>query len=100
MSKMVIVSELSSGDILADVHRQQAAYFGKGVEITPRHIALLDAWNVQSVFIEHDGPDTSTTDVNKEDKYEMFLQLYTAIGTNITKPLIVYGIVISYQSVQ
>ncbi len=87
MSKMVIVSELSSGDILADevLSPTGRVLLGKGVEITPRHIALLDAWNVQSVFIEHDGPDTSTTDVNKEDKYEMFLQSYTAIGTNITK---------------
>jgi HD-GYP domain-containing protein (c-di-GMP phosphodiesterase class II) len=85
MSKMVMVPDLAPGDTLDDevLSPTGRVLLGKGVEITPRHIALLDSWNVQSVFIKYDGPDISTAAEDKNDKYNTFIQSYKAIDSDI-----------------
>jgi len=52
--KMVAVSELTPGSVLADavITIKGKTLLGKGVQLTPRHISLLRAWDIRNVFIE------------------------------------------------
>ena len=51
---MMPVDNLTPGMILADaaLSLNGKVLLGKGVDLTPRHIALLITWDVQSVFVD------------------------------------------------
>jgi len=54
VAKLMPVDNLTPGMILADValSLNGKVLLGKAVELTPRHIALLITWDVQSVFVD------------------------------------------------
>ncbi len=95
MSKMIAVTDLVPGKVLADAVLSGAGkvLLGKSVELTARHISLLNNWEIQNVFIESDGNDTDPipTAVEKTEevttgsaKYEEFSEAYDAIVSSVT----------------
>jgi HD-GYP domain-containing protein (c-di-GMP phosphodiesterase class II) len=105
-AKMVAVTELIPGNILADsvMSFSGKTLLGKEVVLTPRHISLLISWDVQNVFIKTDdeqpeaqpSQETVSKEVSKEvsetssdevidEEYQQFVQEYHSIVTDITQ---------------
>lgn len=94
MAKMAAVKDLRPGNILADSVLSIAGkvLLGKAVELTQRHISLLNTWDVQSVFIEAaEAEEVSIEETAQEHKsggandsaaYTNFVQEYDTIVTN------------------
>ncbi len=92
-AKMVAVKDLTPGCILADTVLSAAGkvLLGKDIVLTPRHISLLNTWDVHSVFInvEEEEPSAEVVEepasqFNKVNSkgYLQFTKEYNSIITN------------------
>ncbi len=101
MAKMVAVEQLVPGDILSDAVLSMSGkvLLGKDIELTARHISLLNTWDIKNVFVDMpageespaaepmpaepemtgDGDDMSYL---MSEKYAAFAQQYDGIVTN------------------
>jgi putative nucleotidyltransferase with HDIG domain len=100
-AKMIAVKDLAPGDILADAVLSVSGkvLLGKEVALTPKHISLLNTWDVQNVFIKTNGEDiqdeagkgvgggTAEPSLPKTDSagYLEFIQEYDSIVTKVSQ---------------
>lgn len=99
--KMVAVKELIPGAVLADavISLSGKTLLNKDVELTTRHISLLNTWDVQSVFIiqgeaiqGEDSPEAEAVPPVSEpgqkldtEGYYQFVQEYDSLVTDIAQ---------------
>jgi len=67
-AKLMPVDNLTPGMILADaaLSLNGKVLLGKGVDLTPRHIALLITWDVQSVFVDSAEAEAEPVEISAE----------------------------------
>lgn len=93
-TKMIAVKDITPGCVLADtvLSLSGKVLLGQGVELTPRHISLLNTWDVQNVFIQDDSltdeepaaetiAEKTPAKANSED-YLRFVQEYDSLVTS------------------
>lgn len=92
-AKMVAVKDLTPGCILGDTVLSAAGkvLLGKDVVLTPRHISLLNTWDVQNVFINIEGEESPAgvaeeaapqMDTIDSEEYQQFTKEYRSVVTN------------------
>ncbi len=100
MAKMMAVKDLVPGYVLADsvLSVKGKVLLGKDVELTPRHITLLNTWDVQNVFIQtaneqtaavvEEVPEPLVADMSQKvssKNYLQFVQEFDSLVTNIAQ---------------
>lgn len=100
--KMVAVKSLVPGLVLADAVLSVTGkvLLGKSVALTPRHISLLDSWDVKNVFIINDEIQEASEPVSEQvtkpaavhneqvvinKQYVKFVQDFDAMVTNVAQ---------------
>ncbi|MEN6413937.1 MAG: HD domain-containing protein [Veillonellales bacterium] len=89
-AKMMAVKDVTPGSVLADsvLSIKGKVLLGKNIILTPRHISLLEAWDVQSVFIQGDEeespaePAETAVPAEESGEYVQFSQKYDSIVAN------------------
>lgn len=100
MAKMVAVEQLVPGDILSDAVLSMSGkvLLGKDIELTARHISLLNTWDIKNVFVdmlpeaepaavepisaEQEMMGAGDVEYTMSKEYAMFAQQYDGIVTN------------------
>ena len=100
MAKMVAVEQLVPGDILSDAVLSMSGkvLLGKDIELTARHISLLNTWDIKNVFVdmlpeaepaavepisaEQEMIGAGDVEYTMSKEYAMFAQQYDGIVTN------------------
>lgn len=97
-AKMIAVKDIVPGCVLADtvLSVKGKVLLGKDVELTPRHITLLNTWDVQNVFIRipeeqpavvEAAPEPTQNIVQKANSkdYLQFVQEFDSLVTNVAQ---------------
>jgi len=81
MAKMVAVKEVTVGSVLSEevLSINSKVLLGKDIVLTTRHISLLDAWDIDNVFIHVEGEDDdrpllNTAPIVQPAEYLQFVQ--------------------------
>jgi HD-GYP domain-containing protein (c-di-GMP phosphodiesterase class II) len=93
---MMAVKDLTPGAVLADavISMSGKTLLGKDVELTPRHISLLNTWDIQKVFVSKAGgireeeaaPQASLAFQSVDSEgYCRFVQEYDSLVTDIAQ---------------